>query len=359
MNHWRETALARRLGLSAPIVQGPFGSGLSAVDLVVAVSESGGLGSFGVHHLHRDGIRDVAAAIRARTQRPFALNLWIPFENSEHPQVSDAEFDRAVDVLSRYFDELNVPRPKRPVRFTPPYPEQVEAVLEARPSVFSFVFGIPEPAILARCRELGITTFGTVTTVDEAIAMERAGVDVVVASGCEAGGHRISFLQPAQDSLIGTLALVPQVVDAVDSPIVAAGGIADGRGVAAALCLGAQAVQIGTAFLACDESAASSLHREQLRSPAARNTALTRAFTGRLARGIRNRFIDDMRTVEQATLPYPVHAWLTGQLKQAAIAHGRADVLPLWSGQSAGLIRFRAASELFAALVDQTDKLMG
>ena len=131
-------------------------------------------------------------------ERPFALNLWIPFENSEHPQVSDAEFDRAVDVLSRYFDELNVPRPKRPVRFTPPYPEQVEAVLEARPSVFSFVFGIPEPAILARCRELGITTFGTVTTVDEAIAMERAGVDVVVASGCEAGGHRISFLQPAQ-----------------------------------------------------------------------------------------------------------------------------------------------------------------
>ena len=112
MSHWRETALARRLGLSAPIVQGPFGSGLSAVDLVVAVSESGGLGSFGVHHLHRDGIRDVAAAIRARTQRPFALNLWIPFENSEHPQVSDAEFDRAVDLLSRYFDELNVPRPK-------------------------------------------------------------------------------------------------------------------------------------------------------------------------------------------------------------------------------------------------------
>lgn len=359
MSHWRETALATRLGLSAPIVQGPFGSGLSAVDLVVAVSESGGLGSFGVHHLHRDGIRAVAAAIRARTPRPFALNLWIPFENSEHPQVSDAEIDRAIAVLNRYFDELNVPRAKRPARFTPPYQEQLEAVLEARPRVFSFVFGIPEPAILARCGELGITTFGAVTTVDEAIAMDRAGVDVVVASGCEAGGHRISFLQPAQDSLIGTLALVPQVVDSVRRPTVAAGGIADGRGVAAALCLGAQAVQIGTAFLACDESAASPLHREQLRAPAARNTALTRAFTGRLARGIRNRFIDDMRAFEREALPYPVQSWLTGQLKQAAIACDRADILPLWSGQSAGLIRYRAARELFAALVDQTDKLMG
>jgi nitronate monooxygenase len=358
MSDWRDTPLARRLGLSAPIVQGPFGSGLSAVDLVVAVSEAGGLGSFGVHHLDGDAILDVAGAIRARTRRPFALNLWIPFEDSEAPQLSDDAFERAVGALTPYFVELGVPLPTRPARFTPAYGEQIAAVLEARPLVFSFVFGIPESGVLARCRELGILTFGTATTVDEAIAMESAGVDVVVASGFEAGGHRISFLRPAHESLIGTLALIPQVVDAVRIPVVAAGGIADGRGVAAALCLGAQAVQVGTAFLACDESAASSLHREQLRTLGARNTVLTRSFTGRLARGIRNRFVDEMHLVEENVPPYPVQAWLTAQLKQAALSQGRADILSLWSGQSAALLRHRKAKELLASLVSQASAVL-
>jgi nitronate monooxygenase len=357
MSDWRHTPLARRLGLTAPIVQGPFGSGLSSVDLVVAVNDAGGLGSFGVHHLSRDGIREVAAAIRGRTNRPFALNLWIPFEDSESPQISDDMFERAIDALQPYFSELDVARPSRPARFTPPYQEQIEAVLEARPAVFSFVFGIPEKAVLARCRELGIVTFGTVTTVDEAIAMEQAGVDVIVASGFEAGGHRISFLRPAHESLIGTLALIPQVVDAVRIPVVAAGGIGDGRGIAAALCLGAQAAQVGTAFLACSESATSSLHREQLRSSAARDTVLTRAFTGRLARGIRNRFSVEMQRLETQVPQYPVQAWLTAQLKQAAITQGRSDILSLWSGQSASLIRHDKAGELFGSLVSQTSEI--
>lgn len=352
------TPLMERLGLTAPIVQGPFGSGLSAVDLVVAVSESGGLGSFGVHHLEAQGIRDVAASIRSRTRRPFALNLWIPFENSDAPSLSDEAFDLAASRLRVYYDELNVPIVARPARFTPPYAEQIEAVLEARPAVASFVFGIPEPAVLSRCRERGITTFGTVTTVDEAIAMERAGVDVVVASGFEAGGHRISFLRPAEESLIGTLALIPQVVDAVSMPVVAAGGIADGRGIAAALCLGAHAAQIGTAFLACDESNASTVHRQALRSAQARHTALTRAFSGRLARGIRNRFIDEMRQYEASVPAYPVQAWLTAQLKPAAVAQGKAELLPLWSGQSATLARQRKAAELVAGLVAETDAVL-
>ena len=354
-----ETAFTKRLGLRAPIVQGPFGSGISSVDLVVAVSEAGGLGSFGVHHLTASGIRDVAASIRSRTQRPFALNLWIPFEGSENPELTDEEFSRARDVLTPYYSELGVAPPNRPARFTPPYAEQVEAVLEARPAVFSFVFGIPDASTLARCRELGITTLGAVTTVDEAIAMERAGVDAVVASGFEAGGHRISFLRRAEDSLIGTLALVPQVVDAVRIPVVAAGGIADGRGIAAVLCLGAQAAQIGTAFLACDESAASTVHREELHSPRARDTALTRAFSGRLARGIRNRFIDEMRVHETQVPSYPVQAWLTGQLKPKAIAARRADLLPLWSGQSAALIRHRKAADLVASLVAELNAALG
>lgn len=358
MRQERPTPFAQRLGLSAPIVQGPFGSGLSAVDLVVEVSEAGGLGSFGVHHLDANGILATAAAIRARTQRPFALNLWIPMQDSGDPSLSDAEYDEALDVLRPYFKELGLPLPRRPQRFTPDYAEQVDALLEARPAIFSFVFGIPEPAVLRRCRELGIVTLATVTTVDEAIEAERAGVDAVVASGFEAGGHRISFLREAEDSLTGTVALIPQVVDAVRIPVIAAGGIADGRGIAAALCLGAQAVQIGTAFLACDESGASSLHREQLRSSNARYTALTRAFTGRLARGIRNRFIEDMRSRERQVPRYPVQAWLTAQYKSAAIAAGRTDLLPLWSGQSAALIRHRKARELFESLVAEMGQVL-
>jgi nitronate monooxygenase len=331
---------------------------LSAVDLVVAVSEAGGLGSFGVHHLEGNGIRKIAAQIRARTQRPFALNLWIPFEDSEHPPLTDAEFAKALDTISPHYSELGVSRPQRPQRFTPPFDEQVEAVLEARPAVFSFVFGIPDRSVLSRCRELGIMTLGAVTTVDEAIAMEQAGVDAVVASGFEAGGHRISFLRRAEDSLVGTMSLVPQVVDAVRIPVIAAGGIGDGRGIAAALCLGAQAAQIGTAFLACEESNASNLHREQLRSPDAKYTALTRAFTGRLARSVHNRFIDQMRGGEHNVPRYPVQAWLTGQYNAAANQQGRTDLLPLWCGQSASMIRHRNARDLLQTLVVETSEIL-
>lgn len=356
---WQSTDFAKRLGLTAPIVQGPFGSGLSSVDLAVTVSEVGGLGSFGVHHLNRSGIADVARAIRERTQRPFALNLWIPHEDSEAPQVDATQFAQALRRLEPYYRELGVALPQRPQHFTPPYAEQIEAVLAARPAVFSFIFGVPDAAILARCRELDIFTVGTATTPDEAIAIERAGVDAIVASGFEAGGHRISFLKSAEDSLMGTMSLVPQTVDAVSSPVIAAGGIGDGRGIAAALCLGAQAVQIGTAFLACDESAASSLHREQLRSPAARHTMLTRAFTGRLARGLRNRLMEELQGLERELPPYPVQAWLTAQFKRAAIDQGRTDLVALWSGQSAPLIRHRSARELFQSLVQQTSALLG
>ncbi len=355
---WRASAFARQLGLSAPIVQGPFGGGLSSVELAAVVSEAGGLGSFGVHHLGGEGIHEVAQAIRARTHRPFALNLWIPHEDSEDPTLSQEAFDEAAVTLQPYYEELGVSLPSKPVRFTPPYTEQIAAVLEARPAVFSFVFGIPDPAVLARCRELGIMTIGTVTSVSEAQALERAGVDAIVASGFEAGGHRVSFLRAPEESLMGTLSLVPMVVDAVRIPVIAAGGIADGRGVAAALCLGAQGVQIGTAFLACDESAAPDVHRTALRGPEAGDTVLTRAFTGRLARGIRNAFTESMRVHTGAYARYPVQAWLTARYKQAAIEQGRSDLLSLWSGQSAPLIRHHKASDLFTALVQETDRVL-
>src|SRR4051812_23913672 len=161
---WKDTAITRRLGLAAPIVQGPFGSGLSAVDLVVAVSEGGGLGSFGVHHLEGAGIRQVAGDIRARTQRPFALNLWMPLGDSDDPQVSDARWDAACGLLRPYFVELGLPLPARPARFGPRFDEQLETVLELEPAVFSFIFGVPGPDVLERCRGAGICTVGAATT---------------------------------------------------------------------------------------------------------------------------------------------------------------------------------------------------
>jgi nitronate monooxygenase len=351
---WTDTAVTRRLQLDAPIVQGPFGSGLSSVDLAGAVSECGGLGSFGVHHLGSAGIREVVTRIRARTARSFALNLWIPLDGAdgEPPPLSDAEWDSALALLRPWFEELHVPLPARPQRFVPSYSEQLETVIELAPSVFSFVFGVPSADALERCRRAGIATLGAATTAAEARLLADAGVDMVVASGSEAGGHRVSFLREPEECLTGTLALVPQIADAVRIPVIAAGGIADGRGVAAAMKLGAAAAQIGTAFLACEESNATPLHRSTLFATAAQRTSLTRAFSGRLARGIHNDFIERLSGMESRLPPYPVQAWLTAQLKPAALAAGRTDVLALWAGQGAPLLRHRHAADLFRFLVD-------
>ncbi|TWT23319.1 nitronate monooxygenase [Luteimonas marina] len=360
MKAWTRGKVAQRLGLVRPIVQGPFGGGLSSVDLVVAVSEAGGLGSFGAHHLDAAGIAGVAAAIRARTNRPFALNLWLPFEDSDDPPIDDDAYANHAALLAPYYAELGIDPPPRPERFTPRFEDQIEALLDARPAAFSFVFGVPPPAILDRCRTLGIATIGAVTTPDEAIALDRAGVDLIVATGFEAGGHRVSFLRQPEDCLTGGLSLIPQVADAVRAPVIAAGGIADGRGILAALSLGAQAAQIGTAFLACDESNASALHRERLFGDEAKRTGLTRAFSGRLARGLVNPLMTRMRGRENALPPYPVQSWLTGAMRQAAIAQGRADLMPLWAGQSAPLLRHRSASALTAALIDEVEaRLLG
>lgn len=355
---WKNTEVTRRLKLGVPIVQGPFGSGLSAVDLVAAVSEGGGLGSFGVHHLDGAGIRAIDAQIRARTQRTYALNLWIPLGDSDDPRVTDAQWATACELLRPYFDELRVPLPARPARFGPYYQEQIETLLELRPPVFSFVFGVPSLDVLERCRSAGIATLGAATTAAEAKLLADAGVGMIVASGFEAGGHRVSFLAEPEDCLTGTMALIPQVVDTVKVPVIAAGGIADGRGVAAALKLGAGAAQIGTAFLACEESNATPLHRAKLFSADARRTSLTRAFTGRLARSIHNDFIDALRGKEKLLAPYPVQAWLTAQLKTAALAANRADVISLWSGQGAPLLKHRRAAELLRSLVDETAATM-
>jgi len=347
----RSSDFTSRLQLRHPIVQGPFGGGLSTAHLTACVSNLGGLGSFGAHQLSPAEIISVAGDIRARSSAPFALNLWVSTFDAGGDALDAATFDRCWPLFAPWFAELGLPCPQPPATVHADFEAQVEALLAVEPAAFSFVFGIPRAEILRHCRRRGIYTIGAATSIAEAQALEAAGVDAVVASGFEAGGHRPSFLARAEESLMGTFVLVPLIADRVQIPVIAAGGIADARAVRAALTLGAQATQIGTAFLACDESAASEAHRQALFGPQALQTTLTRAFSGRLARGLRNQWTDAMATRSAEFAPFPVQSWFTGQMRAAALAQQRSDLVSLWSGQIAPNLQHRSASELIAALL--------
>jgi nitronate monooxygenase len=350
MDDFPRTQAMQLFGIELPVVQGPFGGGLSSPALAAGVANRGGLGSYGAHALAPDQIGTVARQIRGLARGPFALNLWIPKHDANAEADEAAAFERAWRHFAPWFRELGVARPERPARYLPPYEAQVEALLEARPAVFSFVFGIPSTEVLAACRARGIVTLGAATSIAEAQALEAAGVDAIVATGFEAGGHRPSFLAPAEESLMGTFALVQLVAPRVRIPVVAAGGIVDARGIRAALTLGAQAAQLGTAFLACAESGTTDAHRAALFSPQAERTVLTRAYSGRLARGLRNGWTEAWATRRDEIAAYPLQGWFAAQLRPAALAAGRHDLVSLWSGQSAPNLEHRAVDALMQAL---------
>jgi nitronate monooxygenase len=349
-----KTEATRRLGIAHPIVQGPFGGGLSTAKLAATVANLGGLGSFGAHTLRPDQIDGVAREIRAITSRPFALNLWVSDHDEGGLRIGQEEFDRVFANFEPYFRELGLEKPAMPALYHQRFREQIEALIEAAPPAFSFVFGIPAPAILAKCRQKGIATIGAATSIAEAEALDAAGVDLIVATGFEAGGHRPSFLARAEESLMGTFALTQLVSRRVKAPVIAAGGIADGRGIRAALTLGAQAAQVGTAFLACEESGTTAEHRAALFSGQARQTVLTRCFSGRLARGIRNRWVDEMAAQAGTLPPFPIQSWFVAQLRPAAVAAGRTDLVSLWGGQIAPNLRHRRAADLMRSLIAET-----
>jgi nitronate monooxygenase len=347
---WTESRVSERIGLRVPIIQGPFGGGLSSTDLVAAVSNAGALGSFGANLVPAQEIEMLAAELRSRTDQPFNINLWVPLPGEQETAPETNEVGPHFAPLEAYFEALGIPRSVVPPPHLPNFEEQVAALLEAAPPVISFVFGVPCADVLAQAREKGIVTMGTATTVDEAVALDEAGVDVVVASGNDAGGHRGSFLAPAAESLVGTFSLVPQVVDAVSAPVVAAGGIADARQVNAAFTLGAEAVQIGTAFLVTDESAATSGHKGVLEDDASRTTVLTSAFTGRLARVIPNEFTRDLDARAPELAGYPLQGALTAPIRHVAGANGRLEYASLWAGQSAALTRPGSAADYIEGL---------
>jgi nitronate monooxygenase len=355
---WNRNRLTQKLGIEYPIIQGAFG-GFASQRLTAAISNFGGLGSFGALSLAPAAIKDVIAEIRSLTSKPFAMNLWVSMEDGDARTSDEKAFNRSLAPLAAHLAELGAPRPaykpSSPMRFE----DQARVLLDAKVPAFSFIFGIPPREILEECRTKGIVTIGVATTSDEAAALQDAGVDVVAASGFEAGGHRGSFLRAAEDSLTGTFSLLPQVVDVVDVPVIAAGGIGDARGVVAALALGAEAVQMGTVFLTCEESGASRLHRETLLARKAGHTGLTKGFTGRLARAIRNRLMEELNAKGVEILPYPLQRGLVRNLSMAAEAAGRSDLVPMWAGQSANLSACTDVRAFLISLVEEISEIAG
>jgi nitronate monooxygenase len=352
---WHKTKATEILSIDYPIMQGPFGGGLSSVELLAAVSNAGGLGAYGAYTLSPQEIYDIDKQIKSATDKPYNINLWVSDTDTPDGSVSDERFEQAKQLFKPYFDEAGIPLPGKPAPFKSRFENQVQVILDIRPKVFSFMFGIPSAAILEQCRKLGITTIGTATTLDEAVVLEAAGVDMIIASGFEAGGHRPSFLAPAEQSTHGTFVLLQLIREKTKTPVIAAGGIADGRGVAASLILGAAAAQIGTAFFATDESGALPIHRQMLFSDAARHTVLTRAFTGRLGRGIMNRIAKDLAGKEKQFLPFPLQGTFMSSLRMGAIDQQKWDMVLFWGGQIAPILKHTKAKELMKSLIEETN----
>lgn len=322
--------------------------GSDSPELAAAVSEAGGLGFIGAAYLSPEQIRTAAAKVRALTGRPFGINLFAPWPDPGAPDPS-----AAIAAVAPFFEDLGLQRPAAPAAQPTRFDVQVDAILETGAAAFSFTFGIPEPAVLTRVRARGLAVFGTATTVEEARRLEDAGVDAVIAQGAEAGGHRGTFEGPFETSLIGTMALIPQVVDAISAPVIASGGIMDGRGLAAALTLGADAVQMGTAFLTCDEAGASPAYRQALLAATESQTALTRAFSGRAARGVINRFM--LEVPDETVLPFPLQNDLTRPMRTEAARQARADYLSLWAGQGLRMARTGPAAKLISDLMSEAE----
>ena len=291
--------------------------------------------------------------VRARTSGAFGINLFAPLPAPD--QANDLR--PAMDRVAPFYAELGLPPPAVPTVQSLPFNEQIGVALESGASVFSFTFGILPPDAIVTIKARGLFLMGTATTVEEAVALQQAGVDAIVAQGSEAGGHRGTFLGDFDRAMVGTLALVPQIVDAVRVPVVASGGIMDGRGIAAALALGASAVQMGTAFLTCDEAGVPKAYKEEILRASEHETRLTRAFSGRPARGIVNRFMTEIDPLDArpAILPFPLQNALTRPLRTAAAKQERAEYLSLWAGQGIRMARRQSGGALVARLADETE----
>ena len=337
------------LGVRWPIIQAPMAGQAASPELVAAVSNAGGLGSLGAGYMSPQQISEAIARIRQLTDRPFNINLFAIEFPPAPPDIS-----AAIRMLEPFHVELGLPAPVVPP-LKASFAEQVRAVLDARVPIFSFTFGVPDGEILQAFRTQGAKVLGTATTVQEGKILEAAGVDGIVAQGSEAGAHRGTFAVPFEQGMVSTLALVPQLARALRVPVIASGGIMDGRGIRAALDLGAAGAQMGTAFLVCPEAGIPEAYRQAILSATDDCTEITRAFSGRPARGIRNRFLRAGAAQPEALLPYPWQNNLTGAMRAAAAKGGNHEMLSLWAGQGAPMARPMPAADLVRTLAQEAE----
>jgi nitronate monooxygenase len=340
--------LQELFGIKLPVIQAPM-AGSQGSELAIAVCDAGGLGSLPCALLTLDAMRSELAAIRARTDASFNVNFFC----HTAPSV-DAQREAAWrELLSPYFKEYGIDASESSDgALRTPFSAAAADVLEQfKPKVVSFHFGLPSAELIARVRSWGSKVLSSATTVEEAVWLERQGVDAIIAQGAEAGGHRGIFLSDDLTTQVGTFALVPQVVKAVGVPVIAAGGIADATGVAAALSLGAAGVQLGTAYLLCPEAKTSAVHRAALKSARASHTALTNLFSGRPARGIMNRLMAELGPINGAAPAFPLAAGALAPLRKKAESAGSGDFSPMWAGQNVSGCKETSAAELTRALI--------
>lgn len=353
MARWQNPRLLEMLGIEVPIVQAPM-AGSDSPAMAGEVSRAGGLGSLAGALLSPQKLREAVAAIHAITSRPFNLNF---FCHTMAPAIDPAQQERWKHVLRPQYERLGLdienvaPAPLRlPFDVT-----MCEVVEEVKPAVVSFHFGLPEPALVRRLKKRGIRVLASATSVVEARWLEERGCDAIVAQGSEAGGHRGMFLESDVATQTSLMSLLPQVVDAVSIPVIAAGGIMNGRGMHAALALGASAVQLGTAYLFCPEANVSPLYRKALAETADNGTAITNVFSGRPARGIVNRFVREVGPMSQAVPDFPHAATLVAPLRTASEKAGSTGYMQMWAGQSARLGRAMPAYELTRKLAEEAN----
>lgn len=351
---WRDSRLLDLLNIEHPIIQAPM-AGAATPEMAAAAANAGALGSLGSALMSVDRFRDEVRAARGLTDRPLNANFFV----HEPPREDAARADAARGRLTEWYERLDAgPMPDVRATHFPFDAAMCEAVLDLAPKVVSFHFGLPDACLVEALKGAGMVILSTATSVDEARWLEARGADAVIAQGVEAGGHSGWFLPRGPAQVAGTLALVPRVVDAVRVPVIAAGGIADGRGIAAALMLGAAGVQMGTAFLVTPESAVSATHKQALLAASGDDTMVSTAFSGRAARTIVNAYAEAMRAVDDWP-DFPLMNTLTGPLRRASAAAGRPDAVSLWSGQAAGLIRQADTAELIGQLVAETREVLG
>lgn len=353
---WTDRRILDLLGIELPIVQSPM-AGANLSDMVIAVSEAGGLGSLPCALLSPDKAREELARIRQYTKKPINVNFFC----HRAPEVDAGQEAAWKERLKDYYRELGLdPDAPTPPSSRAPFDESfLSLVEEFRPEVVSFHFGLPQEALLKRVKDTGAKVLSSATTVAEARWLEDRGCDAIIAQGFEAGGHRGIFLTDDISTQVGTMALVPQVVDAVKVPVIAAGGIADARGIVAALALGASAVQIGTAYLFTPEATIAPLHRQALKGAQNDQTALTNVFTGRPARGIVNRVMREVGPIAPAAPQFPLAGGALAPLRQKSEPLGSDDFMSLWSGQAARLARELPAGELTRTLAQEALDRLG